>query len=161
MRTSRHSNIHVTWLTFGPCGEEERKRGQLMMDLCHFTTKPSSDYPKSIFKAGLTAGMQNYGPHFIRLKRDLGKNIMSRNSVTKYLRNYHYRYRTHPEFIQRRKGPRAGRALTWSLSELEQEWKDGIKYSERLSDEDNWMLRFRDELKKRTEKIFSLILQGE
>eukprot|EP00002_Diphylleia_rotans_P035095 TRINITY_DN7612_c1_g2_i1.p1 TRINITY_DN7612_c1_g2~~TRINITY_DN7612_c1_g2_i1.p1 ORF type:complete len:496 (+),score=79.01 TRINITY_DN7612_c1_g2_i1:284-1771(+) len=143
LKYPRQHYLHTFWRTFGPCGDNPRAPEQLIIQICNTTTASSSSFPKSTFQPQFVAGMQNFGPHYIRLRADLDRLAVSvARNLDEDIVTYHYRYRTKPEFMERRKGPRAGRTLEWNDKLLRREWEKGMKASKPLSPQKNHILRF-------------------
>eukprot|EP00002_Diphylleia_rotans_P026442 TRINITY_DN5278_c0_g1_i1.p1 TRINITY_DN5278_c0_g1~~TRINITY_DN5278_c0_g1_i1.p1 ORF type:complete len:562 (+),score=90.67 TRINITY_DN5278_c0_g1_i1:117-1802(+) len=141
--------LQATWTVFGPCGNEPMKEGELTMERC----KNIYPYPfplhKATFQPRLAAGMQAIGPHFPRLKADVGVKLRSTyRLVNEDMRTYHYRFKTLPEFLERRMGSAADRIITQDINSLMQDWNFGVSKSYNISDKENQMLRFIPKLKK-------------
>eukprot|EP00002_Diphylleia_rotans_P003594 TRINITY_DN12493_c0_g1_i1.p1 TRINITY_DN12493_c0_g1~~TRINITY_DN12493_c0_g1_i1.p1 ORF type:complete len:550 (+),score=100.52 TRINITY_DN12493_c0_g1_i1:39-1688(+) len=162
--TIRHSNIagilkakyendpilHATWVTFGSCGQKAKREGELTIEQCRNLTKSFFVLPKSTFQPKYVAGVQTYGPHFPRLKEDIGVRPRSKNiTVDADFLTYHYRFRSWEEFVERRKGDTAARISKWTDSQLAKEWKRSMHFTRPLPDSQNLVLRFANEVKRR------------
>eukprot|EP00002_Diphylleia_rotans_P038135 TRINITY_DN8624_c0_g1_i1.p1 TRINITY_DN8624_c0_g1~~TRINITY_DN8624_c0_g1_i1.p1 ORF type:complete len:583 (+),score=94.50 TRINITY_DN8624_c0_g1_i1:69-1817(+) len=140
------------WVTFGPCGEMERNASQLTTEICRSTTlaKGMKPMPKPTFQPKHVGGIQGFSPHVVRLKSDMGKSASSIGTKTdEYLRIYHYRYRTWPEFHRRRLGDTAARTIHRSENDVQRMWVAATKNLAPLPDSQNNILRFLPTLKKR------------
>eukprot|EP00002_Diphylleia_rotans_P019937 TRINITY_DN3858_c0_g1_i1.p1 TRINITY_DN3858_c0_g1~~TRINITY_DN3858_c0_g1_i1.p1 ORF type:complete len:607 (+),score=138.13 TRINITY_DN3858_c0_g1_i1:54-1874(+) len=161
---SQHSNIrdilkakyekdpilHANWVTFGSCGQTAKKEGQLTIEQCRNLTRSFFVLPKSTFQPAHVAGVQVYGPHFPRLKADLGIRPRSKNvTVDADFVTFHYRFRSFEEFIERRKGDTAARIAKWTDGLLMKEWKKSLYFTKPMPDANNTILRFADAVKNR------------
>eukprot|EP00002_Diphylleia_rotans_P029561 TRINITY_DN6024_c0_g1_i2.p1 TRINITY_DN6024_c0_g1~~TRINITY_DN6024_c0_g1_i2.p1 ORF type:complete len:536 (-),score=81.88 TRINITY_DN6024_c0_g1_i2:660-2267(-) len=142
--------LHSDWVTFGPCGSLRDAKNKLVMEACTNITKSSSHSPKSTIQPRVVASMQGYGPHYVRLKQDIGIRPRSESKYTNtHFRVYHYRYRTWEEYVDRRRGGAAGRVIQWDDQRLRDQWNIGIEHSKPLPHWQNHILKRVPELKRR------------
>eukprot|EP00002_Diphylleia_rotans_P028847 TRINITY_DN5831_c0_g1_i1.p1 TRINITY_DN5831_c0_g1~~TRINITY_DN5831_c0_g1_i1.p1 ORF type:complete len:514 (-),score=67.25 TRINITY_DN5831_c0_g1_i1:535-2076(-) len=142
--------LQANWVTFGPCPNDTAVDGLLSMERCRNITFAGSQTPKATFQMKMAAAMQGYGPHFVLLTEDVGISARSTGFLAdEYFRIYHYRYKTWAEFMTRRVGDIAGLSESWIPKGLEQSWAKGIRNQQVLLEEDNHILRFIPELRRR------------
>eukprot|EP00002_Diphylleia_rotans_P029319 TRINITY_DN5963_c0_g1_i1.p1 TRINITY_DN5963_c0_g1~~TRINITY_DN5963_c0_g1_i1.p1 ORF type:complete len:569 (+),score=84.49 TRINITY_DN5963_c0_g1_i1:85-1791(+) len=144
-----HSILQATWLVFGPC-KSQAVNTLLDIELCRQTYPYHFPLPKPTFRPRDVAGVQAYGPHFPRLTRDLS--VRTRSDyllVNEYFKTYHYRYRTKEEFFVRRSGNTADRIMKRNAQSLLNDWNKGERLSSPLADNENDILRFVPELRRR------------